>query len=587
LVNPEFIASSRRQLERGASMSSSKQFRAFVSYCHADQIFAARLQRRLETYRLPRRLAGQVAPLAGQAMGRIGPIFRDRADLSAAADLSQAVRDAISASSALVVVASPDAVRSKWVDREIELFRALHPKALILVAHARGDPPEALPAALRTGEGEPLAADFRREGDGARHAFLKIVAGLAGLPLDALVQRDAQRRLRRVTAVTLGALVVMLLLAATTVFALTARAQVVRERSQAEGLIEFMLTDLRTKLQGVGRLDVMEQVNQRAMAYYAAQGDLSHLPDDSMLRRAQILHAMGEDDGDRGRLPEALNKFREAHRTTAALLARQPDDTARIYGHAQSEFWLGSAALKVEDFVTARRRFEDYSALARRLVAIDPRNKDWQMESGYAQSNLGTLALRSEKRPDLAQAGFERAQVHFLAAQRLAPADTGVVRDLADNHGWLSDSLYDQRKFERAHAERSRERALMLGLAAADPKNANYARDLTESSIGLARIEIAQGRHAEALTRLRETKRVVDDLSARDPANKRTARLAAAVALYLASLVADESPRSADAATIVATALRACAAPGALAATTEQKRMCEHLRTGESSVSIH
>lgn len=568
-------------------MSSSKQFRAFVSYCHADRVFATRLQRRLEAYRLPRRLAGQVAPLAGQTAGRIGPIFRDRADLSAAADLSQAVRDAIAASSALVVVASPDAVRSKWVDREIELFRALHPEALILVAHARGDPPEALPAALRKDETEPLAADFRREGDGARHAFLKIVAGLAGLPLDALVQRDAQRRLRRVTAVTLGALAVMLLLAATTVFALTSRAQAVRERSQAEGLIEFMLTDLRTKLQGVGRLDVMEQVNQRAMTYYSAQGDLSHLPDDSMLRRAQILHAMGEDDGDAGRLPEALNKFGEAHRTTAALLARRPDDTDRIYGHAQSEFWLGSAALKVEDFATARRRFEAYSALASRLVATDPRNKNWQMEAGYAQSNLGTLALRSEKRPDLAQASFERAQVHFLAAQRLTPTDTGVVRDLADNHGWLSDSLYDQRKFERAYAERSRERALMLGLAAADPKNANYARDLVESTIGLARIEIAQGRRAEALAQLREARRVVDDLSARDPANKRTARLAAAVALYLADLVADESQRSADAAAIVATALKACAAPGALAATAEQKRMCEHLRTGESRVSIH
>ncbi|WP_447728308.1 TIR domain-containing protein [Sphingomonas koreensis] len=568
-------------------MNSSKRFRAFVSYCHADRIFAAQLQRRLETYRLPRRLAEQVAPLAGQAAGRIGPIFRDRADLSAAADLSHAVRDAIAASSALVVVASPDAVRSKWVDREIELFRALHPEALILVAHARGDPPEALPAALRNGEAEPLAADFRREGDGTRLAFLKIVAGLAGLPLDALVQRDAQRRLRRVTAVTLGALVVMLLMAATTVFALTSRAQAMRERSQAEGLIEFMLTDLRTKLQGVGRLDVMEQVNQRAMAYYAAQGDLSHLPDDSMLRRTQILHAMGEDDGDRDRSAEALDKFREAHRTTAALLARRPDDTDRIYGHAQSEFWLGSAALKVKDFATARRRFEQYAVLARRLVAIDPSNKDWQMEGGYAESNLGTLALRSEKRPDLAQSAFERAQAHFLAARRLAPADTGVARDLADNHGWLADSLYDQRKFDRAYVERSREHGLMQGLAAADLKNANYARDLAESSIGLARIEIALGRHAEALARLRETKQVVDRLSARDPANKRTERLAAAVALYLAGLVGDGPSRSADAPAVVAAALKACAAPGALAGTAEQKRLCEHLRARESGVSIH
>ena len=81
-------------------MTSARPFRAFVSYSHADAAFAARLQRRLESYRLPRRLADKVEPLPGQAQGRIGPVFRDRADLSAATDLSAAVREGIAASSA-------------------------------------------------------------------------------------------------------------------------------------------------------------------------------------------------------------------------------------------------------------------------------------------------------------------------------------------------------------------------------------------------------------------------------------------------------------------------------------------------------
>src|SRR3954451_15419889 len=172
-------------------MDTVAPFRAFVSYCHADRAFAAWLQRRLETYRLPRRLAGEVAPLPGQAPGRIGPVFRDRPDLSAAEDLSQAVRDAVARSSALVVVASSDAAHSVWVAREIELFRELHPEAPVLVALARGEPTESLPDALRQGGAEPLCADFRKQGDGRRLAFLKIVAGLTHLPLDALVQRDA------------------------------------------------------------------------------------------------------------------------------------------------------------------------------------------------------------------------------------------------------------------------------------------------------------------------------------------------------------------------------------------------------------
>lgn len=566
-------------------MEPIKPFRAFVSYSHADRAFAARLQRRLESYRLPQRLADRVTPLPGQAPGRIGPIFRDRADLSAAADLSQAVQQAIAQSSALVVVASPDAVRSRWVGREIELFRTLHPAAPILVAHARGAPDEALPEPLR-GDAEPLAADFRREGDGPRLAFLKIVAGLAGLPLDALVQRDAQRHLRRVTAVTLGALLIALGMTGTTVFALVSREQAVHERTQAEGLIEFMLTDLRTKLRGVGRLDVMESVNQRAMAYYADQGDLSHLSDDSLSRRAQILHAMGEDDGDRGQLADALAKFREAHRTTGALLARSPADPARIYDHSQSEFWLGSAALDLNDRATARQRFGEYARLSRQLVAIDPRNKDWQMEGGYAESNLGTLAYRDD-RPAEAQAAFERAGSYFLAARKLAPDDTGVIRDLADNHGWLADSLYAQRKFDRAYDERVRERSLILKLAEGDPQNANYARDLAESAIGLARIEIALGRRGAALERLRATRTVIDTLATRDPANKRTARLRAAITLALADQLATGGIHTPDVPAIIADALRLCATPDALTGSADQKRMCDQLRTRQSRVSVH
>lgn len=566
-------------------MEPNKPFRAFVSYSHADRDFAARLQRRLESYRLPRRLADRVTPLPGQTPGRIGPIFRDRADLSAAADLSQAVQDAIAQSSALVVVASPDAVQSRWVGREIALFRALNAAAPILVAHARGEPDQAFPESLR-GAAEPLAADFRREGDGPRLAFLKIVAGLAGLPLDALVQRDAQRRLRRVTAVTLGALLMALLMTATTVFALVSRAQAVHERTQAEGLIEFMLTDLRTKLRGVGRLDVMESVNQRAMAYYADQGDLSHLSDDSLARRAQILHAMGEDDGDRDQLADALAKFREAHRTTGALLARSPDDPTRIYGHSQSEFWLGSAALKLDQRDTAQQRFTEYARLSRQLVAIDPRNKDWQMEGGYAESNLGTLAFRSD-RPAEAQAAFERAGTHFVAARKLAPGDAGVVRDLADNHGWLADSLFAQQKFDRAYDERVRERSLILKLVEGDPQNANYARDLAESAIGLARIEVALGRRTEAIARLRATRAVVDTLAARDVENKRTARLRAAITLALADLLAADGPTAPDAPAIIADALKLCAAPFTVADGDDKRRMCAQLRTRQSRVSVH
>ncbi len=288
-------------------------FRAFVSYCHADRAFAAKLQRRLEAYRLPKRLADRVTPLAGQPRGRIGPVFRDRADLSAAESLSAAVRDAIAASSVLIVVASPDAAGSIWVAREIALFGELHPDAPILVALVRGEPAEATPPALLQPGAEPLAADFRPEGDGRRLAFLKIVAGVAGLPLDALVQRDAQRQVRRVTAVTLGAGLLVAVMAGLLVVALQARAEADRRRAGAEGLVRFMLTAQRSKLREVGRLSIMQETNERALRYFDEQGDPQLLPDASIELRALVLHALGEVEAASGDKDRAFKQFGEAY----------------------------------------------------------------------------------------------------------------------------------------------------------------------------------------------------------------------------------------------------------------------------------
>ena len=456
-------------------MDSAGAFRAFVSYCHADAAFAARLQRRLEGYRLPRRLADRVAPLSGQSKGRIGPVFRDRADLSAAEDLSSAVREAIARSGSLIVVASPDAARSQWVTREIELFRELHPNAPILVALAAGEPVDALPKLLRADGVEPLAADFRREGDGKRLAFLKIVAGLAGLPLDALVQREAQRQLRRVTVVTLGAIVTALVMGALLVVALRAQAETERQRSDAERLIEFMLTDLRKELIGDGRFRAMDAVNARALSYYSAQGDLQRLPDASLERRARVLLAMGEDDEKRDRLGAALAKFDEAHRTTAAILTRRPRDPAAIFAHAQSEYWVGRVWERRKDWRRALGRYRDYDALARQLVAIEPENPKYLMEAAYGEMNLGQIQSLRKIGPDYGRSRIVAALGWFGKAAAKRPGDPEIAGEIANAHAWQADSYYLAGDYARSLEERRRELAARERIAAADPSD-NAAR---------------------------------------------------------------------------------------------------------------
>ena len=84
-------------------------------------------------------------PPAGRKR-RLGPIFRDREELPASEDLSASVRAALAASDVLVVLCSPEARASRWVAREIELFREIGPDRPILAAIVRGEPGEAFPA---------------------------------------------------------------------------------------------------------------------------------------------------------------------------------------------------------------------------------------------------------------------------------------------------------------------------------------------------------------------------------------------------------------------------------------------------------
>ena len=326
----------------GEKPAGNRRFAAFISYSHADAIAAAKLQRKLERYRLPKRIAE-----AQSRSASLGTVFRDREDLAAASSLSAAIRDAIMQAEALIVICSAEAAASPWVGAEIELFRELHPDRPILAALVSDGPLESFPPALTIDGLEPLAADLRPEGDGPQLGFLKIVAGIAGVPLDALIQRDAQRRIRRVTAITVGALAAVLVMGVMTTFALQARNEAARQRAEAEGLVEYMLTDLREKLRGVNRLDVMKNVNARAMRYYGNGRSITGLSDESLERRSRLLHAMGEDDLQSGKFIDALEKFAEAHKTTKKVLQNNKESTAAIFAHAQSEYWLGYTAFRL------------------------------------------------------------------------------------------------------------------------------------------------------------------------------------------------------------------------------------------------
>jgi hypothetical protein len=207
------------------------RYTAFISYSHRDRAWGDWLHKALESYRIPRALIGGQGR-DGPVPGKLFPVFRDREEMPASADLSTQIQAALAGSATLIVLCSPNAARSRWVNEEVITFKRLGRADRILALVVDGEPNaaegpepdrECFPPALRFGlapDGslgttrvEPLAADGRAHGDGRENALLKVIAGVLGVPFDRLKQRElemARRRARVAQAIAGGMLLLAL-----------------------------------------------------------------------------------------------------------------------------------------------------------------------------------------------------------------------------------------------------------------------------------------------------------------------------------------------------------------------------------------
>ena len=229
------------------------KYKAFISYSHKDRKWTRWLHRRLETYPIPKNIVGSVTSV-GAIPKRLKPIFRDREELSASNNLGEKIEAALASSQSLIIICSPAAAKSKWVNQEILTFKRNNRDAQLFSVIVEGEPyasampgrkdEECFPPALRyevNPDGslsdvpaEPLAADLRPHADGKRLGFLKLISGMIGVGLDEVVQRDMKRGRKRVMAITSGSLATVLAMGTLTGFALDARSEAELAQAEAE-----------------------------------------------------------------------------------------------------------------------------------------------------------------------------------------------------------------------------------------------------------------------------------------------------------------------------------------------------------------
>jgi len=312
------------------------KYRAFLSYSHSDESTARWLQRRLETYRVPKRLA----QAKGLTTGRLAPIFRDREELASSSDLSSEIENALTSSESLIVICSPAAARSRWVNEEIVRFRSLGRSERVF-CFLIGDPEVSFPDALNQElpvlvsqslpPAEPLAADARKHGDGRRVATLKVIAGLLNIAYDEIRQRDAVRRQKRLLVVAFTALIGMTLAVGLASWALIAE----RDAQQAR---------VRAELEAAQAKEVTEFLTDLFRAATPAEARGTKVTADDLLRRGnERIHALSNQPivwvrlnrtiGDAywrlGNLEQAESTARETLETSTAVLGDTHEETIR------------------------------------------------------------------------------------------------------------------------------------------------------------------------------------------------------------------------------------------------------------------
>lgn len=573
-------------------------YRAFISYSHADKVWGDWLHKALETYRVPSRLVGEETP-AGVIPRRLNPIFRDREELASAHDLGNKVNEALGQSEALIVICSMHSAQSRWVNEEVSAFKRLGRAERVFCLIVDGEPDatdkpgreaeECFCPALRyqldsngqpTHErAEPIAADARPGKDGKANAKLKLIAGLLDVGFDQLKQREQHRKMQRLVALTSLALAVMAVTIVLAVFALISRHDAViaqqkavvaqqaaqRRQKQAEGLVGFMLGDLNDKLQQVNRLDIMQAVDDKAMAYFQSL-PTTDVNDTALAQRAKALEKIATVRLNLGNAPGALQAYQASAKLSSKLAAKAPTDLERQIAYSRTLAFVGMVhwnqgklEAAQQDFEAARQALRDSQlharsdpslllqltylstdighvleargqpdaaeaeyrnmlALTHRLIALERGNIDYETELGSAHNNLGKLALL---RGDLAAAISEYRDDDTIEA-RLSAQDPRnseqrgrmlrVRAILGRTLALIGDSQTGMRDLQQAvdmAAEQSKD----------DPHNASSKELLALYSTQLARLKRITGNLPAARTLSTQAVTIFTALAKDDPDN--------------------------------------------------------------------
>ena len=288
-------------------------------------------------------------------------------------------------------------------------------------------------------------------------------------------------------------------------------------RAQAEDLMRLMLFDLKTKLEPIGKLELLDAVAKKASAYYEQQPGTAS-SDAERLQRATVQRNLGDVMKSQGDMTGALSHYRTALAMRADLVVRQPANGDALVELSSARLAVGDVLKAQGDTAAALVEYRSAMSIGEQLLAREPANLGWQRQLATAQDKVGRMLLAQGDATGALTAQRRVLQIRIGQAQK-EPDHPLIQRNLAVAHSNVGDVLFATNELGEALVEYRAALAIRERVLAKDPENAQVKRDLSVSHDNIGDILKAQGDVPGALAAYRLSLVVVEKVAAQDPTN--------------------------------------------------------------------
>jgi tetratricopeptide (TPR) repeat protein len=296
----------------------------------------------------------------------------------------------------------------------------------------------------------------------------------------------------------------------------------VTRREAAEKLIDRMLSDVKDRLQQIGRLDILSNLGGEIRDYY---GTLSRMPggmpQEDNDRMALAVDLVGIAERESGRLDQALKTWTDARAKLAATVidGTDPSSLLRRRMIARFDFEIGTVhqargkwPAAVTAFTRAKKEFDTLRDQA-------PNDRTILLMAADTHDKLGDL-LRNDGKIDQAFEEYSEAKTaRELAGSRASSRPSEEILALSTSHLKLG-SVY-QARGESATAMEEYKASLKLRetLMAGQPDNVEVIEKVLDVRGTLAELQSQIGDDKSAIETYRAAVPVADVLARRDPTN--------------------------------------------------------------------